>query len=72
MHIRSLTHIVEAVHALVRPTRITVMDSSSLLAYDPSLGESGEPLELGLDADLLEEKRMFRAGRALAKLTEAA
>jgi len=41
------------VRALVHPHRITVMGSSALLAYDPSLGESGQPLELSLDADLL-------------------
>lgn len=29
------------------------MGSSSLLAYDASLGEPGQPLELSLDADLL-------------------
>ena len=55
MQLRSLRHIVEAVNALVHPAQIIVMGSSSLLAYDASLGESGQPLELSLDADLLVE-----------------
>jgi hypothetical protein len=55
MHIRSLKHILEAVKALVHPARITVMGSSSLLAHEPSLGETGQPLELSMDADILVE-----------------
>ncbi len=55
MHIRSLEHVIEAVNALVHPSQITLMGSSSLLVYDPSLGDPGELLELSLDADLLLE-----------------
>ena len=55
MQLRSLRHIIEAVTALVHPDRITVMGSASLLSYDPSLGDPGQPLELSLDADLLIE-----------------
>lgn len=55
MHIRSLRHVIEAVIGLVHPESVTVMGSSSVLAYDPGLGEMGQPLELSLDADLLVE-----------------
>lgn len=55
MHVRSLTHIVEVVRALVHPTQIIVLGSSSLLARHATLGEEGHPLELSLDADLLIE-----------------
>jgi len=47
--------VVEAVTALTHPREITVLGSSALLAHDPSLGDSGQPLELSLDADLLIE-----------------
>ena len=53
MHLRSLIHLLEAVQALVHPGSITVLGSSSLLAFDAALGNPGEPLELSLDADLL-------------------
>ena len=53
MRIRSLRHIIEAVKAIVHPDQITVMGSSSLLVYDATLGDAGQPLELSLDADLL-------------------
>lgn len=53
MRLRSLTRLLEAVFALVHPEDVTVLGSSALLACDPSLGESGQPLELSLDADLL-------------------
>jgi hypothetical protein len=53
MRFRSLTHLIEVVWSLVHPDRITVLGSSSLLAMDPTLGESGQPLELSYDADLL-------------------
>lgn len=53
MRLRSLIHLLEAVKALARPDRIIVLGSSSLLAVDPELGESGQPLESSYDADLL-------------------
>lgn len=55
MHIRSLKHVVEAVNALVHPTSVVIMGSSSVLVYDPTLGETSEALELSLDADLVVE-----------------
>lgn len=53
MHIRSLTHLLDAVRALARPRRIVVLGSASLLGTDPRLGEPGQPLELSYDAELL-------------------
>jgi hypothetical protein len=53
MRFRSLTHLLEVVSAVAHPQQITVLGSSALLAIDPSLGETGEPLELSYDADLL-------------------
>jgi hypothetical protein len=47
--------LVDIVKAMIRPKRITVLGSSSLLASHPNLGEKGMPLELSLDADLLVE-----------------
>jgi hypothetical protein len=55
MQLRSLKHVVQAVNALVQPSRITVMGSCALLARDASLGDAGAPLELSVDADLLVE-----------------
>ena len=37
----------------MKPQRIAVLGSSSLLASKPDLGEPGHPLELSFDADLL-------------------
>jgi hypothetical protein len=53
MRLRSLTHLLSVVQSIVQPTRITILGSSSLLAISPDLGESGQPLELSYDADLL-------------------
>lgn len=53
MRLRSLIHLLEAAQSLVHPERIVVLGSSSLLPVDPSLGETGQPLELSYDADLL-------------------
>ena len=55
MQLRSLVHLVEAVNALAHPQKIIVLGSSSLLAEFPELGESGQPLEISYDADLLIE-----------------
>lgn len=55
MQLRSLVHVVEAVHALAHPQHIIVLGSSSLLASFPHLGDSGQPLEISYDADLLIE-----------------
>ena len=65
MHIRSLTHLVEAVRALTRPERILVLGSSSLLGTDPGLGGPGQPLELSFDADLLLEPSDEESARIL-------
>jgi hypothetical protein len=65
MHLRSLRHVVEAVEALVHPARITIMGSSSLLAFDATLGDVGQPLELSLDADLLVEPADVRLAAVL-------
>jgi hypothetical protein len=53
MRLQFLTHLLDSVAALARPRRIVVLGSSSLLPTHPQLGESGQPLELSLDADLL-------------------
>jgi hypothetical protein len=53
MHVRSLRQLIDIVKAMVRPKQITVLGSSSLLAEDADLGETGRLLELSLDADLL-------------------
>lgn len=53
MHIRSLKQLIDIVKAMTRPKQITVLGSSSLLAGNPELGETGRPLELSLDVDLL-------------------
>jgi hypothetical protein len=53
MRLPFLTHLLDAVGALARPRRIVVLGSSSLLPQFPELGESGQPLEVSLDADLL-------------------
>lgn len=55
MRLSFLNHLLEAVRALARPRRVVVLGSSSLLPRHPQLGETGQPLELSLDADLLLE-----------------
>ena len=53
MRLSFLTHLIESVRALARPTRIVVLGSSALLPGHPELGGPGQPLEVSLDADLL-------------------
>jgi hypothetical protein len=53
MRLPFLTHLLDSVRAIARPRRIVVLGSSSLLPQFPELGESGQPLEVSLDADLL-------------------
>ena len=55
MRLQFLIHLIEAVSALVRPRRVIVLGSGSLLPNHPELGEPGQPLELTMDADLLLE-----------------
>lgn len=55
MRLPALKHLVEAVHALAHSERIYVLGSSALLGSFPELGESGGPLELSFDVDLLIE-----------------
>ena len=53
MRLPFLKHLVDSVLVLARPERIVVVGSSSLLPSHPALDESGQPLELSLDADFL-------------------
>lgn len=53
MRLSFLKHLLDSVGGLVRPDRIVVLGSGSLLAYRSDLGEQGQPLEVSLDADLL-------------------
>lgn len=55
MRLPFLSHLLDSVRALVRPRRIIVLGSSSLLPRCPELGGPGNPLELSLDADFLLE-----------------
>jgi hypothetical protein len=55
MRLQFLKHLIDAASALVRPNRVLVLGSSSLLPKHPDLGEPGQPLELTNDADLLIE-----------------
>ena len=55
MRLPALNHLLGAVQALARAGRIRVLGSSALLASFPELGETGGPLELSFDADLLIE-----------------
>jgi len=55
MRLPALKHLIEATEALSHPERIRVLGSSALLASFPELGESGQPLEISFDADLLIE-----------------
>lgn len=53
MRLPALIHLLEAVKSLSSCERVRVLGSSALLARFPELGESGGPLELSYDADLL-------------------
>lgn len=53
MRLRSLTQLLDATRALVRPDRIVIIGSSSLLLAHPELGEPGQPLDPSYDSDLL-------------------
>lgn len=55
MRLPALIHLLESVKGLSRCERILVLGSSALLASFPELGETGGPLELSYDADLLVE-----------------
>ncbi|MDD2709811.1 MAG: hypothetical protein PHV34_17650 [Verrucomicrobiae bacterium] len=55
MRLPSLIHLIQAVQAIARCERVVVLGSASLLARFPELGETGQPLELSYDADLLVE-----------------
>jgi len=55
MRLPFLSHLLDSVRALVRPRRIIVLGSGSLLPRHPELGGPGKPLELTLDADFLLE-----------------
>lgn len=55
MRLSALKHLIEATQALGLPERIRVLGSCALLASFPKLGDSGQPLELSYDADLLIE-----------------
>lgn len=55
MRLPALVHLIESVHSLGRSASIRVLGSSALLASFPELGETGGPLELSYDADLLVE-----------------
>ncbi len=55
MRLPALIHLLEATRALSHCERIVVLGSSSLLASFPHLGETGQPLEVSYDADLLLE-----------------
>ena len=55
MRLQSLTHLIEVVCAVARPTRVLILGSSSLLPAHPDLGRPGQPLELTTDADFLIE-----------------
>jgi hypothetical protein len=58
-------HVLEAARGLVHPREMTVMGSTALLALGPDLGESGQPLELSLDADVLVEPFVDREAAVL-------
>jgi hypothetical protein len=53
MRLPALKHLIESVASLAHSEQICVLGSSSLLGSFPELGESGGPLELTFDADLL-------------------
>jgi hypothetical protein len=55
MRLSFLNHLIDAVVALAQPKRLIILGSSSLLPAYPGLGETGQPLELSLEADLLLE-----------------
>lgn len=78
MRLQSLQHLIEIVRAVGRPQRITILDSGSLLASHPNLGEPGRPLEVTLDAhflldpvnDAIAESLQFAVGAESAFLKE--
>ena len=55
MRLPTLKHLVESVRTLAQADRVLVLGSCSLLASFPELGETGGPVELSYDADLLVE-----------------
>jgi hypothetical protein len=55
MRLSFLKHVLDSVRSLAHPRRITILGSSSLLPHHPTLGETGQPLELSQDTDLLLE-----------------
>jgi len=65
MRLRSLRHVLDAARGLVHPREMTVMGSTALPGLEPELGESGQPLELSLDADVLVEPFVEREAAVL-------
>lgn len=55
MRLQSLSHLVGAIRALCRPSRIVILGSGALLASFPDIGEEDGPLERTLDGDFLLE-----------------
>ena len=53
MRLRSLKQLLSIVESVAQPDRIVIIGSASLLPGNPTLGESGQPLEASYDADLL-------------------
>lgn len=53
MRFRSLIQLVETIRALVRPERIVIIGSASLLPAHPEFGEAGQPLDSPYDSDFL-------------------
>lgn len=53
MRLPALIHLIQAVQALCRCERTTVLGSAALLVPFPELGDEGGPLRLTRDADLL-------------------
>jgi len=55
MRLPSLIHLLTAASSISQCDRIRVLGSSALLVSFPELGDSGQPLEVSYDADLLIE-----------------
>ena len=55
MRLQSLSHLLEVVRAIARPSKVCVLGSASLLPAHPELGEAGSLLERTADADFLLE-----------------
>jgi hypothetical protein len=53
MNLQALQHIIRAAQALAEDNTIIVLDSASLLAHFPHLGNPDEPLAATYDADIL-------------------